>query len=85
MEVEAKGASFSFMKKGRGFCMKKQWIVALALTSLMTMGIIGNSTEAVYAKTEDNYIYNGISIDGIDISGDTKEEAQKKIDTYMNK
>lgn len=85
MEVEAKGASFSFMKKGRGFCMKKQWIVAFALTSLMTMGIIGNSTEAVYAKTEDNYIYNGISIDGIDISGDTKEEAQKKIDTYMNK
>lgn len=64
--------------------MKKQWIAALALTSIITMGIIGNSTEAVYAKTEDNYIYNGISIDGIDISGDTKEEAQKKIDTYMN-
>ena len=58
-------------------------MAALLLAGVMTIGMTAFTQENVYAKTEDDYIYQGISIEGIDVSGNTKEEAQKKIDDYM--
>ena len=63
--------------------MKKKCMAALLLAGVMTIGMTAFTQENVYAKTEDDYIYQGISIEGIDVSGNTKEEAQKKIDDYM--
>ena len=65
--------------------MIKKWMATSLLTGVMLLGITGVQSEQVYAKTEDTHIYQGISIDGIDLSGNTKEEAQKKVDSYINK
>lgn len=71
------------MDKRRDTNMVKKWMAPILLTGAILFSITGIKTEQVYAKTEDTYIYQGISIDGIDIGGNTKEEAQKKLDEYI--
>lgn len=63
--------------------MKKKWMASILLAGAIFLGVNGVQTEKTYAKTKDDHIYQGISIDGIDISGDTKDEAQKKVDAYI--
>lgn len=63
--------------------MVKKWIAPILLVGTMLLGMTGAKTEQVYAKTDDTFIYEGISIDGIAIGGDTKEQAKKKLDAYM--
>lgn len=63
--------------------MVKKWMAPILLAGAMLFSITGVKAEQVYAKTEDDYIYQGISIDGIDVGGYTKQEAQEKLDAYI--
>lgn len=63
--------------------MKRKWIATALLTCILTLGFIADTKIEAYAKTDDVHIYEGISIDGLDLSGDTKEEAQEKITQHM--
>lgn len=63
--------------------MKKKWIAAALLAGFMSISFISGVETTVYAKTDDNHIYEGVSINGMDVSGNTKEEAEKKVAQYM--
>lgn len=63
--------------------MKKKWIAPILLAGILFLGVNETEVKQLYAKTDDTHIYQGISIEGIDVSGDTKEEAQKKVDSYI--
>lgn len=63
--------------------MRKKWRAWMALSGILLIGmVVENQGTLVYAKPNDTCIYEGISVDNIDLSGKTREEAEKIIDTY---
>lgn len=62
--------------------------IAAIIVGFVIVAMLGGSLAAIFApaakaKTDDNYIYDGVSIAGIDMSGKGIEQAQRFIDEYL--
>lgn len=60
-----------------------KWIWSIVLGVLFSGQIWFHHTTFVYAKSKDTHIYSGISVDGIDLGGKTKDEAENVIKEYV--
>lgn len=62
--------------------------IAAIIVLLIIVAMLGGSLAAIFvpraqAMTNDNYIYSGVSVAGIDLSGKGLEQAQRIVDNYM--
>lgn len=62
--------------------MRKKWRSWLAISGVLLISMMGTQEVFVDAKPSDTCIYEGVSVDHIDLSGKTKEEAKEIIDRY---
>jgi vancomycin resistance protein YoaR len=63
-------------------------IIAAVIVVLVIVAMLGTSLVAMFAyqakaQTNDNYIYQGVSIDGTDLGGKGVEQARRMVDEYM--
>ncbi len=70
---------------------KNKWrrAVAAAIVILVILAMAGGSLAVIFAPTakagtSDNYIYQGVSIEGIDMGGKGPEQAQEAVDEYIH-
>lgn len=68
----------------------KKWkrIIAAMIVILVIVAMLGASLVAIFtiqirARTNHNYIYQGVSVDSIDLGGKGVEQAQRMVDDYM--
>lgn len=62
--------------------------IASIIVIFVILAMLGGSLAAIFAPTakamtDDNYIYKGVSIAGIDLSGKGIEQAQRTVDEYL--